>query len=166
MLWTITATLLALLPPVAQPPCRIFLLCYSKRPLNQGQKSPTIDRKARRWRALPELRQLISVSLGLHCCYLLPWRWDLGHCCCLKQWCCCWIASSGQCLRCMSSQEDRRMECSEKAPELGAGYPLDAGRRSGAAAACQSSPPEAGDGSSCEHCGTLSCKTSWSREGK
>lgn len=119
-----------------------------------GRKAP--------WRRAPsELCQLIRVSLMQHCCYMLPWRWDLGHSCCWER--CRRLASSGWRLHCASSQEGRRTECSETGPELGAGYRLNAGRPAGAAAACQPSRPEAGGGSSCERCETLSCRTSWSR---
>lgn len=122
-----------------------------------------IGRKGPWWRTPSELCQLIHVSLMLHCCHMLPWRRDLGHPCCWER--CPRLASSGRCLRCVSSREGRRTERPEMGPELSASSRLNAGRRAAAAAAsCQPSRPEAGGGSSCERCETLSCRTSWREE--
>lgn len=169
-----TASWLALLPPLSQLLRCLYLLCYRRRQLDQAhvQMSPRIGGKVRQWWVLFDLSlrhqyQLLHGSLMQRCCCMLPRCWDLGHWHYWEQWCCCWLESLGLCLHCcccLTFQGRKRRKMSELGPEVGPDYCLDAGWGAGAAAACQSNPPEAGGGSSCEHCGTWFCRTSWSEE--
>ncbi len=110
---------------------------------------------------------------------MLPRCWVLGHWHCWEWWRCYWLQSSGHCLRCcccMAFQGGHRRKRSELEPGAGADYLLGwawgwwgdwepgAGWGAGAAAACRSSPPEAGGGSSCEHYGTWFYKTFWRKD--
>lgn len=153
-----TASWLALLPPLSQLLHCLFLLCCRRRHLNLGhvQMSPMTGGKVRQRWALFDL----SLCHQSHLCR------DLVHWHCWEPWCCCCSGNSGHCLHCCCSsfQGSKRRKKSELGPEVGADYCPDAGWGDGAAAACQSSPPEAGGGSSCEHYGTWFCRTSWSRE--
>lgn len=110
---------------------------------------------------------------------MLPRCWVLGHWHCWEWWRCYWLQSWGHCLHCcccLAFQGGHRRKRSALEPGAGADYWLgwawgwwgdwepDAGWGAGAAAACRSSPPEAGDGSSCEHYGTWFYRTFWNEE--
>lgn len=85
----------------------------------------------------------------------------------LPRWYCCWSASSRLCwprCRCWSLRGSRSRGGSRQGPEAGARCCPGAGWAAGAAAACRSSRPAAGGGSSCGRCGTWFCRTSWDQE--
>lgn len=171
---TMTTSWLALLPPLF--PCCLSLQCCRKGQQDQVlvQVSPMIVGKARQEWAVFDLRvrhqyQPLHELLSQHCCWMLPKSWDLAHWHYWK-WCCCyWLKSLRQCQLCCCwwpFQGGKGKEGSWLGPEAGAHYCPDDGWGAGAVAACRSSPPAVGGGSSCGHCGTWFCRTSWSKKKK
>lgn len=169
---TMTTSWLPLLPPLF--PCCLSLQCCRKGQQDQVlvQVSPMIVGMVRQGWAVFDLRvhhqyQPLHELLSQRCCWMLPKSWDLAHWHYWK-WCCCyWLKSLRPCQLCCCwwpFQGGKRKEGSWLGPEAGAHYCPDDGWGAGAVAACQSSPPAVGGGSSCGRCGTWFCKTSWSKK--
>lgn len=173
-----TASWWPLFPPRPHLPHPPFPLRGSRRwrGPERVQRSPKAGgRTARRWDLSDLHRQnywwWLNESSEEWCCCTSRRRWDPE---CQRCYPRCWWRSCGRC--CWRWMRGRRRGTADLKPGVGAGYfpgwvwggwdgrGPGAAWGAGAAAACRSSPPEAGGGSSCERSGIWSCRTSWSEE--